>query len=200
MLRYDTLGGEHEIVVLPFFPDAGGRLHILDFEDHGVARAVAEKIPGQVMAGQPGAMAHHVTQGDHLVHLRRIELEFGEVVADGFIQIEFSVAFQHADEGCGKRLCAGADGKEGVRGDGILRLPILISKAPGINDRILVYDGDGEPGRVPVLQDAGEGGVKTGEGIGFGAMFLCHQAVVAKLRRHAKAAEGVAIVLISVMI
>ncbi len=175
VFRHDTLGGEHEIVVLPFFADAGGRLHILDFEDHGVAGAVAKKIPGQVMAGQPGAMAHHVTEGDHVVHLRRIEFEFGQVVADGFIDIEFAVVLEHADEGRGKGLCAGADGEEGVRGDRDLVLPIFVAEAFGIDDGIPVYDGDGESGRVPVFQDAGEGGVEAGEGVGFGVVFLCHQ-------------------------
>jgi hypothetical protein len=51
--------------------------------------------------------------------------------------------------------------------DGVVRFEVLVAESPSINDRVFVHDGDGESGGVPVLEDAGESGVETGEGIGF---------------------------------
>jgi len=108
-------------------------------------------------------VAHHVTKGDHVVHFRVIELQCGQVVAYGFVDVQLAVVFKHADKGGGKGFGAGTDGKERVGSDRYLMLPILVAESPGIDDRILVYDRDGEAGGMPVFKDARKGGVEAGE-------------------------------------
>jgi hypothetical protein len=63
-------------------------------------------------------MAHHISQGDGIVHLIIVKFQLRQISANWLVEAEEAVFFQQAYEAAGEGLCAGADREEGMRGNG----------------------------------------------------------------------------------
>ena len=148
--RQITGGEEHQVLVLELLAKILVRFEVGESRDELGAREL-RVVPHEIVARQARTMRHEVSRRHSLPGDVVLQREPWKVLRDRFIPLELPLfhedSHRHGREGFG----GGADGKERVRGDGLVRLHVPEPVAFRHYDLAVLDDGDGHSGHTPAL-------------------------------------------------
>src|SRR6185437_13124259 len=134
-------------------------------QDFGAA--VGRSIPEQVAApAQAAAMGEEVADRDLAGDVGVVELEAGQVLRSVIVPVHAARVDHHRNGGGGEGLGIGADGEDGVGVDAVGPADVADAVASGEHHRVIVDDGDGEAGHVPVVHGVFDVLIEAGRGGG----------------------------------
>jgi hypothetical protein len=145
-----TCDHEHDVIILVFAAQGLVSIEIGQPRDEVLAGDLAV-IPHHVVAGQAGAMCHHVAWGDRLSRDRVAHPEAGQIGSYRLVPLQLAFLDQRPHHERGKRLRARRDGEERPGRDRQILLDVAMSKSLGVDHLALLDDGDRQAGDLEVL-------------------------------------------------
>ena len=156
-------GGQvHDVLIAEVGAHAPRRLEKAHAPQDFIAIVVG-RVPHQVSALQATAMRQQIANGQLARDVRIVHLDIGEVRGGGIVPSHLALVDEHGDERRRKRLRRRADREERMLIDrlGVAHRACAVTLHE--HDRIVLDDGNREPGNLPVLHRLRDVLVEAGE-------------------------------------
>ncbi len=155
--------GEMQIAVLPGALDAGG-LREFPVEEVVVPVAAVRFAEGDDGVVEAVAVGEQIADGYGFGEVVIGEVEPGQIGLDGFVEIDLALVDERHDAEAGEGFCAGGDVAGGIRREGEFRRQAADAEAFGVDEFVIVDDGDRKAGDVHFLHGVAPAGFEGGEG------------------------------------
>ena len=146
----DAVERVQDVVILPLRAERRRGLDVAKPPDDVRLAVLPARRPEQIGARQPAAMREEVADRELARDPWIVQLELGDVLRDGVVELELALVDEHGERRGRHRLGRRSDRKARVLVGRLRRSLLQHAVALGEDDRIVLDDRDGERGDAPL--------------------------------------------------